>query len=157
MCDVLFCFQSQWEMLSNSEKSELSPLGQNMWQCAMSYINVCWWKLHVTPPLTTYFLHTLLFSLTNYGNRKSDLDDVDLVVRGHEAEHLQDVEDLGDVEDDGGGQHRQQVGHHHAAMFVLHVGPWEEFIKVDIDTFGEYNTQGRLLLLPSLCGKLLLY
>ena len=90
--------------------------------------------MHVTPPLITYFLHTLLFSLTNYGNRKSDLDDVDLVVRGHEAEHLEDVEDLGDVEDDGGGQHRQQVGHHHAAMFRL------EFIKVDIDTFREYNT-----------------
>ena len=60
---------------------------------------------------------SLLYSL-NYGKRKSDLDYVYLVLWGHEAEHLEDVEDLGDVEDDGGGQHRQQVRHHHAAMFI---------------------------------------
>ena len=68
---------------------------------------------------TNYIFSSLFYSL-NYGKRKSDLDDVDLVLWGHEAEHLEDVEDLGDVEDDGGGQHRQQVRHHHAAMFNVY-------------------------------------
>ena len=66
---------------------------------------------------------SLLYSL-NDGKRKSDLDDVYLVYRRHEAEHLEDVEDLGDVEDDGGGQHRQQVRHHHAAMFNVYTPCW---------------------------------
>ena len=33
---------------------------------------------------------------------------------GREAEHLEDVEDLGNVEDDGGAQPQQQLRHHDA-------------------------------------------